>query len=44
MKYSVEVVSGGIIYIIAFMTICSGIHVVSRAVPQRSEMLQRWYY
>jgi hypothetical protein len=35
MKYAVEMASGGMIYIPSFVTICSGIQVMLRLLPQQ---------
>jgi hypothetical protein len=44
MKYTVEMASGGMIYIPSLMTIGSGIRVILRILPQQFERLQCWYY
>jgi hypothetical protein len=44
MKYTVEVASDGMIYILSFVKIGSGIQVRSRLLPQQSERLRCRYY
>jgi hypothetical protein len=39
MKYTVEMASGGMIYIPSLMTIGSGIRVILRALPKQFERL-----
>jgi hypothetical protein len=43
MKCTIEMPSGGMIYIPSFMTISSGIQVI-KLLPQQFERLQFWYY
>jgi hypothetical protein len=44
MKYAIEIIPGGTICIPSFMTVCSGIHVMLRLIPQEFEGLHYWYY
>jgi hypothetical protein len=44
MKYTVEMASGGMIYIPSFMKIGSGIQLILKVLPQQFERLQCWYY
>jgi hypothetical protein len=44
MKYTVKLASDGMIYILSFMNIGSGIQVILRLLPLQSEKLQCWYY
>jgi hypothetical protein len=44
MKYAVEMVSGGMIWVPSFMKIGSSIQVILRLLPRHSERLQSWYY
>jgi hypothetical protein len=43
-KHSVEVASGGMMYISSSMTIVSGTQVILRLLPQQFERPQCWYY
>jgi hypothetical protein len=40
MKYSVEKASDGMMYVLSYMKIGSGIQVILRLLPQQSEKLQ----
>jgi hypothetical protein len=44
MKYTVEMASYGMIYLLSYMKIDPGIEVILRLFPQHSERLQYWYY
>jgi hypothetical protein len=43
-KYAIEMATGGMIYIPKFITICSGIQVILRLIPQQFERPQCRYY
>jgi hypothetical protein len=44
MKYSVEMISGGIIYLRSLMKIGRGVQTILRLFPQQFERLQYWCY
>jgi hypothetical protein len=44
MRYTIEMASDGMIYVLSFMKICSGIQIIIRLLPRHSEGLQCWYY
>jgi hypothetical protein len=43
MKYAVEMISDGMIYVPSFMKIGLDIQVILRSSPRHSERLQCWY-
>jgi hypothetical protein len=43
-KYTIEMTSGGMIYIPSLMKIGSGVQVILLLLPRQSERLQCWYY
>jgi hypothetical protein len=44
MKYTVEMASYSMIYVLSFMKIGPGIQVMLRLLPRQSERVQCWYY